>query len=99
MKCRQVCVAVLRKHVCGQTGVPSKDNGSPKVAGLRNSVVLDNIAVFQDKDDQWDPDQDLYSLSDNYEDDEEAQALINQVPYKPMHAYPYTPVEGDATVG
>ena len=58
-------------------------------------------AAFQDKDDQWDPDADLFGMSDNFEDDEEAAAILNKaaMPVSKPASHRFTPVEGDATVG
>lgn len=58
---------------------------------------------------QWDPDLDLWRLSDDFDEDEEADAFVKDM--KPAKGsvtskssrvpdnWPYTPTEGDGTVG
>lgn len=68
------------------------EEGMTKAAGARVT------AAFQDKDEQWDPDEDLYSLSDDYENDQEAEALLNKQPVHKPRGWSDIRVEGDPTV-
>ena len=79
----------------GAAGHASKASakGVSQAAGARM------VSAFQDKDDEWDPDDALYSLSDDFEFDEEAEALLNKRPTISPSPYTHTHVEGDPTVG